>query len=343
MIEPSKINAQCNGDTVLHILVKDLEIRKTTIGQTIIGLLVNHGCRLDIKDNAGKTPVEYTSKGDQIFRLLQNASNCSTGRNDITSVSIIRKMGKDALTAGNLEKALEMYTEGLSVCSDKGDLKETSMLYTNRATVYSKLEQHDMALKDAESAIQADPTRHKAHWRKGRELYLMNKYDESFDAFLLGCGAVQPVCDDIIDLLYGAVIAFPDVPENRKGTMYTQLFPYCFIQFWPKILNRLSKECKWVGIRYLILGLNTELPTDHAGYGVASSCDTSDIELSTVFKFVEETRSDRSVKNWLTPTLMVLLFRHKKIFLNFKTDTTDTCIHAAVKYALITDTLKIEC
>lgn len=72
------------------------------------------------------------------------------------------------------------------------------------------------------------------------------------------------------------------------------------------------------------------------GYGVASSSDTSDIELSTVFKFVEETRSDRSVKNWLTPTLMVLLFRHKKIYLNFKKDTTDTCIHAAVKYALIT-------
>lgn len=80
MIEPSKMNAQYNGDTVLHIIVKDLEIRKTTIGQTIIGLLVNHGCRLDIKDSAGKTPVEYTSKGDQIFRLLQNASNGSTGK-----------------------------------------------------------------------------------------------------------------------------------------------------------------------------------------------------------------------------------------------------------------------
>lgn len=53
--------------------------------------------------------------------------------------------------------------------------------------------------------------------------------------------------------------------ENRKDTMYKQLFPYCFTQFWSKILNRLSKECKWVGIRYLILGLNTELPTDHAG------------------------------------------------------------------------------
>lgn len=89
-------------------------------------------------------------------------------------------MGKDALAAGNLEKALEMYTEGLSVCSDKGDLKETSMLYTNRATVYSKLEQHDMALKDAESAIQADPTRHKV-WK-----IFYNKRDTfSFDLKVL--------------------------------------------------------------------------------------------------------------------------------------------------------------
>lgn len=85
MIEPSKINAQCNGDTVLHVLVKDLDTRKTTIGETIIGLLVNHGCRLDIKDNVGKTPVEYTSKGDQIFRLIQNAANCSTGKDIFAS------------------------------------------------------------------------------------------------------------------------------------------------------------------------------------------------------------------------------------------------------------------
>lgn len=55
------------------------------------------------------------------------------------------------------------------------------------------------------------------------------------------------------------------ISENRKGTMYTQLFSDYFIQFWPKILNRLSKECKWIGIRYLILGLSTEVPTDHAG------------------------------------------------------------------------------
>lgn len=83
------------------------------------------------------------------------------GREDVTSITRIRKMGKDALKANNLEMALEIYTEGLAVCSDKGDLKEISMLYTNKATVYSKLGQHDLALKDAESAIQSDPTRHK--------------------------------------------------------------------------------------------------------------------------------------------------------------------------------------
>lgn len=65
-----------------------------------------------------------------------------------------------------------------------------------------------------------------AHWRKGRELYLMNKYDEAFDAFLLGCRAVQPVCDDIIDLLYGAVMAFPDVPGMSFFIVTEQLEIY---------------------------------------------------------------------------------------------------------------------
>lgn len=72
------------------------------------------------------------------------------------------------------------------------------------------------------------------------------------------------------------------------------------------------------------------------GYGVASSCDTSNIDLSTVFQFIEEAKADKAVTNWLTPTLVVLLFRHKKIFLNFRQGANDTCIHAAVKYALIT-------
>lgn len=76
----SSMNVKLNGDTALHVLVKDSKVRKTTIGETIIGLLVNHGCGLNIKDSAGKTAIEYTSKSDQVFSLLQNASSSSKGK-----------------------------------------------------------------------------------------------------------------------------------------------------------------------------------------------------------------------------------------------------------------------
>lgn len=73
-----------------------------------------------------------------------------------------------------------------------------------------------------------------------------------------------------------------------------------------------------------------------SGCGIASSFDTSKMQLNTVFKFIEKTRGDRSVANWLTPTLTILLFQHEKKFMNFKQDDSDTYMHAAVRYALIT-------
>lgn len=72
------------------------------------------------------------------------------------------------------------------------------------------------------------------------------------------------------------------------------------------------------------------------GHGVASSWDISKIDLSTVFKYIEEAEPNKSVTNWLTPTLTVLLFKNKKQFLNFKQDANATCVHFAVKYVLIT-------
>ncbi|VDI43181.1 Hypothetical predicted protein [Mytilus galloprovincialis] len=336
------MNVKLNGDTALHVLVKDSKVRKTTIGETIIGLLVNHGCGLNIKDSAGKTVIEYTSKSDQVFSLLQNASSSSKGSGISANITRIRKIGKDALQAGNLDKALEIYTKGIKDCSDEGDLKNEAIMYTNRATVYTKLNQHELALKDAESAILADSSWHKAHWRKGKELYLLKKYDEAFETFLNGFEVFKLVCGDTdsVDLIIGAVIAFPNIPDNLKATRYEKLLNTSLVQFWPDVLNRLSKESEWKVISYLILGMSTEVPSDHTGYGAAYSIDTSKMHLSTVFKFIEENKTDELVSNWLTPTLMVLLFKHEH-FLNFKNDAKDYCIHAAVKYALITGDVRL--
>ncbi|XP_076089786.1 uncharacterized protein LOC143061066 [Mytilus galloprovincialis] len=338
----SSMNVKLNGDTALHVLVKDSKVRKTTIGETIIGLLVNHGCGLNIKDSAGKTAIEYTSKSDQVFSLLQNASSSSKGSGISANITRIRKIGKDALQAGNLDKALEIYTKGIKDCSDEGDLKNEAIMYTNRATVYTKLNQHELALKDAESAILADSSWHKAHWRKGKELYLLKKYDEAFETFLNGFEVFKLVCGDTdsVDLIIGAVIAFPNIPDNLKATRYEKLLNTSLVQFWPDVLNRLSKESEWKVISYLILGLITEVPSDLTGYGAAYSVDTSKMQLSTVFKFIEDNKTDKSVSNWLTPTMIVLLFKHEQ-FLNFKNDDKDNCIHAAVKYALITGDVRL--
>lgn len=70
-------------------------------------------------------------------------------------------MEKKAFEADRLDEALRIYTEELTDFSEEEDLKSKAILYTNRATIYNTLKQHELALQDAESAIKADPISHK--------------------------------------------------------------------------------------------------------------------------------------------------------------------------------------
>lgn len=58
------------------------------------------------------------------------------------------------------------------------------------------------------------------------------------------------------------------ISDVQRMNRYDSLFQIWFEEYWPKILNRLSTEGEWDGIRYLILGLIPEVTLDLAGkYG----------------------------------------------------------------------------
>ena len=63
------------------------------------------------------------------------------------------------------------------------------------------------------------------------------------------------------------------------------------------------------------------------------------MSFGTVFEFLKSVKHMGLTEKWLTPTLSVLLYRHGDNYLSFKADEQDTCVHAAVRYALITGTI----
>lgn len=57
-------NVDIKGDTGLHLIVKSKDILATTLGDTLLRLLVNHECDVNLKDRSGKIPIEYVKSTD---------------------------------------------------------------------------------------------------------------------------------------------------------------------------------------------------------------------------------------------------------------------------------------
>ena len=59
--------------------------------------------------------------------------------------------GNDCLRAGNIEEAIEFYTEAIN-------LEPTAILFSNRSNAFLKLNKHYEAFRDANQAIMLNPS-----------------------------------------------------------------------------------------------------------------------------------------------------------------------------------------
>ena len=91
------------------------------------------------------------------------------------------------------------------------------------------------------------------------------------------------------------------------------------------------------------LHIKTQLPRMNwfidiliTGQGVAAQADTSRMSFGTVFKYLKTVKDMTITAEWLTPTLVVLLYIHEGNYLSFRAHDGDTCVHAVVRYAVIT-------
>ncbi|XP_022329619.2 tetratricopeptide repeat protein 12-like [Crassostrea virginica] len=89
----------------------------------------------------------------------------------------LKEKGNDEFRQGNFEKALELYTEGLT------HLKDHLALWTNKAQTNIKLGRFEDALVDCDWAIRVFHNSMKAHVLMGKAYMGLKKYDEARQAY----------------------------------------------------------------------------------------------------------------------------------------------------------------
>lgn len=88
----------------------------------------------------------------------------------------LKDEGNELMKQNKYEEAIEKYSEAI-------DVVPGATYYCNRAAAFSKLSQHENAVKDANSALQLDPGYSKAYARMGFAYLNMSKLKEAEESY----------------------------------------------------------------------------------------------------------------------------------------------------------------
>ncbi|SCW01478.1 LAFE_0E00518g1_1 [Lachancea fermentati] len=89
----------------------------------------------------------------------------------------LKALGNKAMAAKDFELAITKYTEAIEA------LPTNAVYYANRAAAYSSLKRYEEAVKDAESAIEVNPSYSKGYSRLGFAMYALGKPEEALGAY----------------------------------------------------------------------------------------------------------------------------------------------------------------
>ena len=108
----------------------------------------------------------------------------------------LKDSGNDLLLAHDYNKAVERYTEALTLLDDIVDDHDSSkneisalcaILLANRAQAYIKTEAYGLAVQDASLAIQRDAKYPKGYYRRGTAEFALNKHKAARKDFRMVC------------------------------------------------------------------------------------------------------------------------------------------------------------
>ncbi len=109
-----------------------------------------------------------------------NAEEKDLSTEDKAKADVLKLEGNKAMTQRDFLGAIEKYSEAINI-------NPTNAVYfSNRAAAYSSARKHDLALKDAEKAIELDPKYAKAWSRLGLAKYVLGDAKGSMEAYEQG-------------------------------------------------------------------------------------------------------------------------------------------------------------
>lgn len=119
-------------------------------------------------------------------------------------------------------EAIEFYSKAISLVPDD------HRYYVNRSASYEAIEQNLMALADAGKSVELDETKPKGHFRKGRSLRLLKRFQEAEHCFQRVLELVPGCKDTIKELqLVKYKISSPDVAPNYFLKNLPPLMTHC--------------------------------------------------------------------------------------------------------------------
>lgn len=132
--------------------------------------------------------------GKSLIELLQTGSSPSTSAPAIQGESIkvnipaedaeikakaeaLKLEGNKAMASKDFDLAVKKYTEAIAV------LPTNAVYYANRAAAHSSLKAYEEAIKDAQSAIETDPSYSKGYSRLGYAKFALGRAEEALEAY----------------------------------------------------------------------------------------------------------------------------------------------------------------
>lgn len=91
----------------------------------------------------------------------------------------LKDKGNAALQSFRYSEAADLYTEAL-------ESHKSSVLYSNRAMAYIKMEQYGLAIIDADASIALDAEYVKAYYRRGSAQFALGKNKLAKKSFKIG-------------------------------------------------------------------------------------------------------------------------------------------------------------
>ncbi|CAH1263373.1 TRANK1 [Branchiostoma lanceolatum] len=245
--------------------------------------------------------------------------------------SEVEKIGAHAMSMfrqGDYFNAAHRWSEALRYAELLGERSTIAQLLLNRSSCAQRIGREDVALSDAEEAINADPTRLKGYLKAGLSAFRMQHFDQALhfyrNGYLKAAELNRPFQKEPLDFLINMAEAIHCLRGSQVEVLLQTIRPAKHLR--TMLVEQLATDQKWHLLRAVFFG-------GGAGYrpnsgGIATGCDTSKINLSPIL----QTYWTKPLSN-IRDTICVLL-QHGSELGGFSLEKGDTPMHALLNVEL---------